>query len=334
MYQRVSGWIFGAALALLAVVLPARAQLAVGRDYVPIVPVQTTDNPAKIEVIEFFSYGCPHCSEFHPVVGKWSATLPGRRGLQARAGHLRPSPVGESGQALLCAGSHRRSGQARWRRLRRPAQEREQALRRQSIIEWVAAQGVDAKKFADAYSSFGVVSKVKRADQMAQAYKIQGVPALAVDGKYLVPARRPRAFTDLVRLDRPGDRQGAQRARQEVTRRPARSDRATRRRQFIAGSGPSGHRPARSTSGVRCVQHRLLKVFITGASSGIGRALAEHYAAREHVLGLVARVGASCCRVLCALAGQVVCYPLDVTDAAAMRAAGEDFIARAAFLIS
>ena len=47
-------------------------------------------------------------------------------------------------------------------------------------------KGVDPKKFADAFSSFGVMSKVKRGDQLAQAYKIQGVPALAVDGKFLV----------------------------------------------------------------------------------------------------------------------------------------------------
>ena len=52
--------------------------------------------------------------------------------------------------------------------------------------EWAAKKGVDPKKFADAFASFGVMSKVKRGDQMAQAYRIQGVPSLAVDGKYLV----------------------------------------------------------------------------------------------------------------------------------------------------
>jgi thiol:disulfide interchange protein DsbA len=68
-----------------------------------------------------------------------------------------------------------------------------------SIIEWVTAQGVDGKKFTDAYNSFGVVSKVKRADQMAQAYKIQGVPALAVDGKYLVTGKETKGFPELLR---------------------------------------------------------------------------------------------------------------------------------------
>ena len=47
-------------------------------------------------------------------------------------------------------------------------------------------KGVDAKKFSDTFNSFGVMSKVRRGDQMAQAYKIQGVPALAVEGKFLI----------------------------------------------------------------------------------------------------------------------------------------------------
>ena len=54
-----------------------------------------------------------------------------------------------------------------------------------AIFEWVAKKGVDQKKFTEAFNSFGVMSKVKRGDQLAQAYKIQGVPAMAVDGKYL-----------------------------------------------------------------------------------------------------------------------------------------------------
>ena len=69
-----------------------------------------------------------------------------------------------------------------------------------SILEWVTAQGVDAKKFSDAYNSFGVVSKIKRADQMAQASKIRGVPALVVDGRYLVTGQDMKTPADLLAL--------------------------------------------------------------------------------------------------------------------------------------
>jgi thiol:disulfide interchange protein DsbA len=64
--------------------------------------------------------------------------------------------------------------------------ERINLFEEKALPEWVVKKGVDPKKFADTFNSFGVMSKVKRGDQLAQAYKIQGVPAMAVDGKYLV----------------------------------------------------------------------------------------------------------------------------------------------------
>ena len=64
--------------------------------------------------------------------------------------------------------------------------ERQNLFDEKGAADWVAKKGLDVKKFSDAFNSFGVMSKVKRADQMAQAFKISGVPALAVDGKYLV----------------------------------------------------------------------------------------------------------------------------------------------------
>ena len=69
-----------------------------------------------------------------------------------------------------------------------------------SILEWVTAQGVDAKKFSDAYNSFGVVSKTKRADQMVQTSKIRGVPSLVVDGRYLVTTQNIKTHADLLAL--------------------------------------------------------------------------------------------------------------------------------------
>ena len=60
----------------LTVSISSLAQTA-GKDYTPISPAQPTDDPAKIEVLEFFSYGCPHCSDFHPLISSWAAKLPG-----------------------------------------------------------------------------------------------------------------------------------------------------------------------------------------------------------------------------------------------------------------
>jgi len=167
---------------------------------VPIVPAQTSDHPAKIEVIEFFSYGCPHCSDFHPVLGKWSATLPGDVVLvrvPITFGRPQWASLAKLYYALEATGDLARLDGAVFEALHRKGSK---LYDDRSVADWVKAQGVDGKKFADAYSSFGVVSKVKRADQMAQAYKIQGVPALAVDGKYLVLGKEIKGLPDLVLL--------------------------------------------------------------------------------------------------------------------------------------
>ena len=64
---------FGTALTVTG---SAFAQTA-GSDYTPIVPAQPTENSAKIEVLEFFSYGCPHCADFNPLLAAWVARQPG-----------------------------------------------------------------------------------------------------------------------------------------------------------------------------------------------------------------------------------------------------------------
>ena len=185
MHQRISGWLAAITVALFVVALPAAAQTA-GRDYAPIEPAQATDNPAKIEVIEFFSYGCPHCSEFHPTVSKWSAKLPSDvvfKRVPITFGRAQWVNLSKLYYALEATGDLAKLDGAVFHALH------EKGLKLyddKSIAEWVTAQGIDGKKFMDAYNSFGVISKVKRGDQLAQGSKIQGVPAIAVDGKYLV----------------------------------------------------------------------------------------------------------------------------------------------------
>lgn len=200
MYGRIGAWCVAMVLATLAVVLPARAELTVGRDYEPIVPAQATDNPAKIEVLEFFSYGCPHCSDFHPLVSKWSAALPSDvvfKRVPVTFGRPQWTSLARLYYALEASGDLARLDGAVFNALHQAGSK---LYDDKTIIEWVSAQGVDAKKFTDAYNSFGVVSKVKRAEQMVQSYKIRGVPALTVDGKYLVIGKETKGLGDLTAL--------------------------------------------------------------------------------------------------------------------------------------
>lgn len=173
---------FGAALALA---LPAAAQTA-GRDYTPINPPQPTDNPAKIEVIEFFSYGCPHCAEFNPLLHAWAAKQPADvvvRKVPITFGRAAWTGIARLYYTLEATGDLAKLDDAVFKAVH---DERINLFDDRVLNEWIAKKGVDPKKFADTFNSFGVMSKVKRADQIAQAYRIQGVPALAVDGKYMV----------------------------------------------------------------------------------------------------------------------------------------------------
>jgi thiol:disulfide interchange protein DsbA len=172
----------GAAFALST---PTLAQTA-GKDYTPISPVQPTETPAKVEVLEFFSYGCPHCAELHPVLSPWVAKQAPDvvvKKVPITFGRAAWANIAKLYYTLEITGDLARLDGAVFQAIHA---QRVNLFEERAIMQWVAQNGVDQKKFAETFNSFGVNSKVRRGDQMAQAYKIQGVPALAIDGKYLV----------------------------------------------------------------------------------------------------------------------------------------------------
>ena len=198
MKKHLTGWLAAVALALLS--FSAQAQLTVGRDYALIDPALPTETPAKIEVIEFFSFACPHCSDLHPYVVKWAAKLPADVAF-------RRIPVGFNNPfyqlmarfyyTLEAIGEVNRLDTAVFNAIHVKGLK---LIDDKSLLEWVTAQGVDAKTFSDAYSSFGVMSKIKRAEQLAQASKIRGVPAMVVDGRYQVIGQDIKSHADLLAL--------------------------------------------------------------------------------------------------------------------------------------
>ncbi len=214
MNVRIVRWFAAMALAALSLTLPAHAQLAAGRDYVAIEPAQPTDDPAKIEVVEFFSYACPHCSDLAPHLNKWAARLPADVALRRVAvgfGNPFYQNMARLYYSLEVLGELPRLDEAVFTALHVKGLK---LLDEKSIAQWVTAQGVDAKRFSDAYNSFGVVSKTKRADQMAQAYRIRGVPAIVVDGRYLVTGQDIKGHAELLALtDKVIDKRRAERAR-------------------------------------------------------------------------------------------------------------------------
>lgn len=189
-----------AVFSLLALALPARAELAAGTDYAEINPPLAVDNPAKIEVIEFFSYACPHCSDLNPTVKKWAAKLPADVEFKRVAVSFN-SPfyqlMAKLYYALDAIGELDRLDAAVFDAIHVKGLK---LIDNKSVQEWVVSQGVDAKKFSDAFGSFTVDSNVKRADTLSRSAKIPGVPTLVVNGRYRIVGQNVKTHEEMLAL--------------------------------------------------------------------------------------------------------------------------------------
>lgn len=172
--------------ALLLALSPAllAAQQA-GTDYRILSPPHPTEHPGKIEVTEFFSYACPHCNEFYPKLRTWLAT-------QQQDVVLRRVPVGFNrppwinlARAFYALQSLGLLDQLDGPLFEAIHDKHEQLFDADSLAQWVGKNGGNAEKFAAAYSAFSVNNQTVQADAMAEDYGVDGVPTLAVDGRYV-----------------------------------------------------------------------------------------------------------------------------------------------------
>lgn len=198
--KRLVTLLFSALLACLALPgLALAAEPLAGREFKAISPALVTAKD-KIEVLEFFSYGCPHCSDFHPLISKWAAGLPKDvtfRRVPVSFNRPEWARLAKIHYALEATGDLARLDTAVFIALH----EQRVAFRTDdAAVEWAAGKGADRKKFGDAMVSFSTQSKVQRADQDATAARIGGVPALAVDGKFLVNNEAANSYEDLLRI--------------------------------------------------------------------------------------------------------------------------------------
>ena len=196
---RLAAYTF-ALVSLLALALPAQAQLAAGVDFAEIKPPLQVDNPAKIEVVEFFSYACPHCNDLNPIVKKWAAKLPADVAFKRV-----PVSFNNPFYQLMAKLFYTLESLGEMEKLDAAAFDAIHVkglklIDEKSVQEWAVSQGVDAKKFSDAFKSFSVDSNVKRADQLSRSAKIPGVPALVVDGRYLVVGKNVKNHDELLAL--------------------------------------------------------------------------------------------------------------------------------------
>ncbi len=181
-------WLPKAAATLLAALsLAAAAQTAgpqEGREYARIRTPMPVETGKKIEVIEFFSYGCPHCADFEPVLRGWMKALP--TDVQFRRIPVvfqeKWVPLAKIYYTLDALGEEARLSSEVFGAIHGKGVNLGDE---KTFLDWAASKGLDRKKVEDMYNSFGIAGKMNRAKQQAQAYNVQSVPLMIIDGKFV-----------------------------------------------------------------------------------------------------------------------------------------------------
>ena len=171
----------------LALGLPAAAQggIVEGTHYVRLgQPVPVSVAAGKVEVVEFFWYGCPHCNAFEPALDAWAKKLPEFVAFRRVPVLFREEPFGTH-QRLYYALETLGQLEAMHRKVFYAIHNDRQRLDKPAdIAAFMNKHGVDGAKVVEVMGSFGVQTKARQAKQLAEAYKIDGVPALGIQGRF------------------------------------------------------------------------------------------------------------------------------------------------------
>ncbi|CAK0769591.1 Thiol:disulfide interchange protein [Gammaproteobacteria bacterium] len=167
-----------------AVELPARA-LEEGFDYQNIIPPVPPHNKVsgRVEVVEMFWYGCPHCLHFEPILKKWV------RGRPANVDFIRVPAIFHDSWEPLARAFYTAESLGIADRIHDPLFKAVQEDHRkldtiETISDFFFEQGVARNDFNSAYSSFSVETRIRRARDLTKRYGIDGVPTIIVNGKY------------------------------------------------------------------------------------------------------------------------------------------------------
>jgi thiol:disulfide interchange protein DsbA len=179
--------------AIIVLLATASLQLALAQaparnaPYLELNPPQPTEAGGKIEVIEFFWYGCPHCYAFEPVLNPWIKKLP-KDVVFRRVPAIFNEQWGVAARVyytLEALGETARLHTALFDAIHK---DNLRITDESAMAAWLGKNGVNVDKYKAAYRSFGVETHLKRALQMTNAYRIDGVPAMAVQGRYVLSA--------------------------------------------------------------------------------------------------------------------------------------------------
>ena len=160
---------------------------------------QPVSDPYKIEVIEFFWYGCPHCFHFEPDLNRWLADKPPNVDfIQV------PAPLNKSWElhtkafyALELMGMQKKLHQKIFEAIHL---KKMRLFDEKSLTDFLVKQGVDQETFEKNMKSFTVSGKLNKARKMMKDYEVKGVPQIAINGKYITSGSMAGSYSNMIKV--------------------------------------------------------------------------------------------------------------------------------------
>ena len=168
---------------LFGMTAQAAEPIEAGKQYVELSSAVPVSEPGKIEVVEMFWYGCPHCYAFEPTINPWAEKLPADVHF-VRIPAMFGGPWDAHGQLFLTLQSMGVENKVHSAVFNAIQKEHKKLTTPDEMAEFVATQGVDKDKFLATFNSFAIKGQIVAAKELAKKYEITGVPTLIVNGKY------------------------------------------------------------------------------------------------------------------------------------------------------
>jgi protein dithiol oxidoreductase (disulfide-forming) len=167
--------------------------------YNVISPAQPTQTGDKIEVLEIFWYACPHCYDFEPHVKEWLASKPEDVTFRRMPGIFRKSWIPHA-KAFFTAEKMGVLDKIHTPLFNAIHRDKKKIHNDKAIMKFFVNQGVDKGEFIKIYESEEIDTKAKQAFVMGQRYKVTGVPAIVVNGKYMVSGTTAGSFENVLKI--------------------------------------------------------------------------------------------------------------------------------------
>lgn len=184
---------------LLLPVLSQASAYSEGKHYSKLDKAITTQTGDKIEILEFFWYGCPHCFSFEPTLDKWKQSLPANVIFTRVPAPLNPSWMvhTKTFYTLQIMGEGEKHHKAIFSAMH---VQKKKLQNKDAIVDFLVSQGVNKETFLSTFDSFAVEMRARQAMQLGQKYKVTGVPMLTVNGKYTVSGSQAGSYTGIVNV--------------------------------------------------------------------------------------------------------------------------------------